>query len=85
MCRDGFGDVTGDHWLGLHKPHQLANSRCCQLIVQLSLLNGSYLQQFYEAFVVANVTRLEYSLYRDKILRFKNTFIIIIINPSDLL
>lgn len=54
MPRDGFGDVAGDHWLGLHKLHQLTNSRCYKLVVQLRLLNGTYLQQFYRNFVVAD-------------------------------
>ncbi|XP_076471196.1 microfibril-associated glycoprotein 4-like [Babylonia areolata] len=50
---EGFGDVSGNHWLGLRKVHQLTQSRCYMLVVQLNLANSTYYQRYYRNFTVS--------------------------------
>ncbi|XP_025107594.1 fibrinogen C domain-containing protein 1-like [Pomacea canaliculata] len=51
--RDGFGDISGSHWLGLEKMHILTSQdRVYQLRVQIALTNGTNIYTFYNNFTV---------------------------------
>ncbi|KAK7468159.1 hypothetical protein BaRGS_00036623, partial [Batillaria attramentaria] len=52
--REGFGDMAGDHWLGLKHIWELTNSRAYELIFEVFLLNGEWFQQSYRNFVVTD-------------------------------
>nr|KAG5709723.1 hypothetical protein BaRGS_027748 [Batillaria attramentaria] len=54
--RDGFGSVSGDHWLGLEKIHLLATSKPYELRVSIQTKDGTNRFQQYEHFVVSNAT-----------------------------
>ncbi|XP_013400590.1 uncharacterized protein LOC106166537 [Lingula anatina] len=49
--RDGFGDVTGDHWLGLEAFHHLTNQGNYSFMVEVkSLITGRYYWESHHGF-----------------------------------
>ncbi|XP_070181192.1 fibrinogen-like protein 1 [Littorina saxatilis] len=60
--KNGFGNLQGDHWLGLQQIYYLTNSGLAyELLVQVNRKeNGVYLQQYYSNFKISN----EASYYR---------------------
>ncbi|XP_076452037.1 uncharacterized protein LOC143287687 [Babylonia areolata] len=49
----GFGQLSGDHWLGLDKVYELTNSKTYELRVSAKLKNGSNLYMQYQEFNVS--------------------------------
>ncbi|XP_054088318.1 ryncolin-1-like isoform X3 [Zeugodacus cucurbitae] len=54
--KEGFGDLTGNYWIGLEKLHALTSSCEQELYIQLKRLNGTEYYAKYSAFVIANET-----------------------------
>lgn len=52
--RDGFGDPSGDYWLGLEKLHQLTSSKAYELRFRVKLSNNTKYYSMYRHFVVAD-------------------------------
>ncbi|KAL2086523.1 hypothetical protein ACEWY4_017582 [Coilia grayii] len=51
---DGFGDASGEYWLGLKTLHQLTAWRTYQLRVDMGDFEGSTVYAFYSAFYVSS-------------------------------
>ncbi|KAL1402150.1 hypothetical protein pipiens_019854, partial [Culex pipiens pipiens] len=54
----GFGDMSGEHWLGLRAIHELTYSKQYKLHVLLELANGTQLAAKYNEFSVAGSSEL---------------------------
>ncbi|XP_050088802.1 angiopoietin-related protein 1-like [Anopheles aquasalis] len=54
--RNGFGDIEGEHWLGLEHLHQFTAAQPCELIVVLRENAANYLYARYNAFNIAAET-----------------------------
>lgn len=54
----GFGDMSGEHWLGLRAIHELTYSKQYKLHMLLELSNGTQLAAKYNEFSVAGSTEL---------------------------
>ena len=52
--RDGFGDPSGDHWLGLEKLHQITSSKSYELRFIVTLPNGTLTLSNYQNFVLTD-------------------------------
>ncbi|XP_046577581.1 fibrinogen-like protein 1 [Haliotis rubra] len=65
--KNGFGDMSGDHWLGLEKIHLISKPGSYELKVEAVLKNKSRHQQYYEDTRVADETngyRITFSAVR---------------------
>lgn len=51
----GFGDIDGDHWLGLDKIHRLSKAGS-QIYFHMETYDGSFEYEHYTAFTVHDVT-----------------------------
>ncbi|XP_035893499.1 microfibril-associated glycoprotein 4-like [Anopheles stephensi] len=54
--RDGFGDVRGDHWLGLDKLHAIVQMRQHELLIVLEDFDGVIAYAHYDDFRIGNET-----------------------------
>ena len=52
----GFGNLTGEFWLGLSKMHRLTKSRYKQLRIDLGDFDGNFRYANYSSFSVGNST-----------------------------
>ncbi|XP_070188452.1 fibrinogen C domain-containing protein 1-A-like [Littorina saxatilis] len=52
--RDGFGDLSGDHWLGLEKLHLLTASKSYGLRFSMKPPNSTASYSFFEDFVLSD-------------------------------
>ncbi|XP_050094562.1 angiopoietin-4-like [Anopheles aquasalis] len=52
--RNGFGDVNGEHWLGLEKVYQFTKEHNCELFVQMMESNGTLNSARYNAFAIGS-------------------------------
>ena len=50
--KEGFGDLTGEHWIGNDVIHQLTNGEVHQLQVDITLFDGSYMYAKYDSFKI---------------------------------
>ncbi|XP_050080767.1 ficolin-1-like [Anopheles maculipalpis] len=54
--REGFGDVRGDHWLGLDKLHAIVKVRQHELLIVLEDFDGVIAYAHYDDFKIGNET-----------------------------
>ncbi|KAH8388953.1 hypothetical protein KR215_008280, partial [Drosophila sulfurigaster] len=52
--RDGFGDVTGEHFIGLQKLYMMTNYKPHELYIQLKDFNDEIFYAHYENFQIGN-------------------------------
>lgn len=52
--RNGFGSLSGDHWLGLRQVFLLTNSFKYTMIAEVKLKNHTYFQQWHTNFVISD-------------------------------
>ena len=52
--KDGFGSLTGEHWLGNDKLHRLTSQRAYELRIDLADWEGNTRYAVYDSFSVAN-------------------------------
>uniref|UniRef100_A0A8C5MC17 Fibrinogen C-terminal domain-containing protein n=1 Tax=Leptobrachium leishanense TaxID=445787 RepID=A0A8C5MC17_9ANUR len=54
--KDGFGNLTGEHWLGLDKMYLLTNQpcRCTMLNISLGAFSGELAYAYYDSFSVGH-------------------------------
>ena len=54
--KNGFGDLTGEFWLGLDKIYRLTNAKRNRLRVDLEETTGNTVYAEYDMFAVTNET-----------------------------
>uniref|UniRef100_A0AAG5DNS5 Fibrinogen C-terminal domain-containing protein n=1 Tax=Anopheles atroparvus TaxID=41427 RepID=A0AAG5DNS5_ANOAO len=54
MYKDGFGDVNGEHWLGLEKLHLMTRSGRHEMLVMLEDHEGASAYELYDSFQIGS-------------------------------
>ena len=63
---NGFGDLDGEHWLGLRKIHRLTTFRYVELLVELEDFSGNSAYDHYSQFRVGDApSRCQVFVYTD--------------------
>ncbi|XP_049538542.1 fibrinogen-like protein 1 [Anopheles darlingi] len=52
--RNGFGDVEGEHWLGLEKVYQLTKEHTYELLVEMKDFQNNYKYAKYSSFAIGS-------------------------------
>ncbi|XP_052891449.1 microfibril-associated glycoprotein 4-like [Anopheles moucheti] len=52
--KQGFGDLRGEHWLGLDKLHAIVKTRCHELLIVLEDFNGVIAYAHYDDFKIGD-------------------------------